>query len=212
MSLHALSTDAPGEVVILSGNEAIARGGLEAGLGYAAAYPGSPSSEVLGSLAPLARDGGFYAEWSTNEKVAIEGAAAASFATGVGLVGLIAVDGYVNLSPFLYGGTVTPMALPTALVMGLFGAGVVAAAGPSAWPTRAFVGPSVRARLLRILIPFIPAMLLVEMASRQATGYFTSVNPALEHALLMLVFTAMGPGGRRCGQQGTRHRKNDKPI
>ena len=120
--------------------------------------------------------------------------AAASLATGTGLVGLVAVDGYVNLSPFLYGGTVTPMALPTALVMALLGAGVVAAAGPSAAPTRAFVGPSVRARLLRILIPFIPAMLLVEGASRQATGYFTSFNPALDHALLMLVFTAMGLG------------------
>ncbi|MDP2703153.1 MAG: hypothetical protein Q8P98_13910, partial [Candidatus Rokubacteria bacterium] len=94
--------------------------------------------------------------------------AAASLATGTGLVGLVAVDGYVNLSPFLYGGTVTPIALPTALVMGLFGAGVVAAAGPSAWPTRAFVGPSVRARLLRILIPLIPAILLVSTAAEQA--------------------------------------------
>ena len=108
MSLHALSTDAPGEVVILSGNEAIARGGLEAGLGYAAAYPGSPSSEVLGSLAPLARDGGFYAEWSTNEKVAIEGAAAASFA-GVRAMTVMKADGLnVALDPLTslaYSGT-----------------------------------------------------------------------------------------------------------
>ena len=92
MSLHALGTDAPGQLVILSGNEAIARGALEAGLGYAASYPGSPSSEVLGSLGALARAGGFYAEWSTNEKVAMEGAAAASFA-GVRAMTVMKADG-----------------------------------------------------------------------------------------------------------------------
>ncbi|MBI3107446.1 MAG: PAS domain S-box protein [Candidatus Rokubacteria bacterium] len=120
--------------------------------------------------------------------------AAALLATATGLVGLVAVDGYANLNPFLYGGTVTPVALPTALAMVFLAAGVVAAAGPSARPTRAFVGPSVRARLLRVLIPFIPAMLLVEGVSRQATGYFTSFNPAIDHALVMLAFTALGLG------------------
>ncbi len=92
MSLHALRTDAPGDTVILSGNEAIARGALEAGLAFAAAYPGSPSSEILGSLGALARDFGFYAEWSTNEKVAMESAAAASFA-GVRAMTIMKADG-----------------------------------------------------------------------------------------------------------------------
>lgn len=92
MSLHALRKDAPGETVILSGNEAIARGGLEAGLAFAAAYPGSPSSEILGSLAALAGGLGFYAEWSTNEKVAMESAAAASFA-GVRAMTIMKADG-----------------------------------------------------------------------------------------------------------------------
>lgn len=68
------------------------------------------------------------------------------------------------------GGTITPMALPTALVMGLFGASVVAAAGPSAWPTRAFVGPFVRARLLRTFILTIPAMFLVSTAGSRQPG------------------------------------------
>ncbi len=92
MSLHALRTDAPGDTVILSGNEAIARGALEAGLAFAAAYPGSPSSEILGSLGALARDFRFYAEWSTNEKVAMESAAAASFA-GVRAMTIMKADG-----------------------------------------------------------------------------------------------------------------------
>ncbi|GAI93583.1 unnamed protein product [marine sediment metagenome] len=62
------------------GNEAIARGALEAGIGFATAYPGTPSSEIMGSLAPIAKKMGFYAEWSVNEMVAIEAAAGASFA------------------------------------------------------------------------------------------------------------------------------------
>jgi len=51
------------------GNEAIARGAYEAGVRVAAAYPGTPSTEIV---ANLARYDGVYAEWSTNEKVAYE--------------------------------------------------------------------------------------------------------------------------------------------
>ncbi|MEM2207865.1 MAG: indolepyruvate ferredoxin oxidoreductase subunit alpha [Sulfolobales archaeon] len=58
--------------VLYLGNEAIARGALEAGIGVAAAYPGTPSSEIVGSLAEVASDAGIYVEWSTNEKVAFE--------------------------------------------------------------------------------------------------------------------------------------------
>ena len=67
---------------LLMGNEAIVRGALEAGVSVAAGYPGTPSSEVLERLAELAKDeeNDLYAEWSTNEKVALEVAAAASFA------------------------------------------------------------------------------------------------------------------------------------
>ena len=68
-----------GELALLQGNEAIARGALEAGLSLAAAYPGNPSSEILETLADSAASAGIYAEWSANEKVALEVAAAASF-------------------------------------------------------------------------------------------------------------------------------------
>src|SRR5512134_1371365 len=59
----------------LSGNEATARGAWEAGVEVAAAYPGTPSTEILETLAGLP---GVYAEWSTNEKVALEAAFGAS--------------------------------------------------------------------------------------------------------------------------------------
>ncbi len=61
---------------LMSGNEGIARGAYEAGVTVAAAYPGTPSTEVVSNLADYA---GVYAEWSPNEKVALEVAMGASF-------------------------------------------------------------------------------------------------------------------------------------
>jgi indolepyruvate ferredoxin oxidoreductase alpha subunit len=69
-----------GAEVLLMGNEAIARGALEAGVRVAAGYPGTPSSEIIETLSRFSETGKLYVEWSTNEKVAMEVAAAASFA------------------------------------------------------------------------------------------------------------------------------------
>jgi indolepyruvate ferredoxin oxidoreductase alpha subunit len=66
--------------VLLMGNEAIARGALEAGVNVASSYPGTPSSEIIENLSRVAKERNLYVEWSTNEKVALEVAAAASFA------------------------------------------------------------------------------------------------------------------------------------
>jgi indolepyruvate ferredoxin oxidoreductase alpha subunit len=60
------------------GNEAIARGAIEAGVQCVASYPGTPSSEITETLVNIAKDIGFYAEWSVNEKVALEVAIAGS--------------------------------------------------------------------------------------------------------------------------------------
>jgi indolepyruvate ferredoxin oxidoreductase alpha subunit len=65
--------------VLFMGNEAIARGALEAGVSVVSGYPGTPSSEVIERLSEVARERKIYVEWSTNEKVALEVAAAASF-------------------------------------------------------------------------------------------------------------------------------------
>ncbi len=64
---------------LLMGNEAIARGALEAGVNVATSYPGTPASEIIENLAHVAKERNLYVEWSTNEKVALEVAAAASF-------------------------------------------------------------------------------------------------------------------------------------
>ena len=74
-----LIEDCPGKRALFLGNEAIARGALEAGVGVAASYPGTPASEILESLSSVASEANLYTEWSVNEKVAMEVAAAASF-------------------------------------------------------------------------------------------------------------------------------------
>jgi indolepyruvate ferredoxin oxidoreductase alpha subunit len=51
-----------GEKAILLGNEAIVRGALESGVGFAATYPGTPASEIGDTFAAVARNAGIYFE------------------------------------------------------------------------------------------------------------------------------------------------------
>jgi len=73
-------TGAAGSRHLLMGNEAIARGALEAGVSVIAGYPGTPSSEIIETLAKVSSQQNLYVEWSVNEKVAMEVAGAGSFA------------------------------------------------------------------------------------------------------------------------------------
>lgn len=71
-----------GERALMSGNEAIARGCLEAGVKVSTCYPGTPASEITDLLYAASEKTGMYVEYSTNEKVALEVAAGAAV-TGV---------------------------------------------------------------------------------------------------------------------------------
>ncbi|MGV8167397.1 MAG: indolepyruvate ferredoxin oxidoreductase subunit alpha [Alkaliphilus sp.] len=62
---------------LMTGNEAVARGAFEAGVTVAAAYPGTPSTEILENVAKYKE---IYSEWSPNEKVSLEVAIGASIA------------------------------------------------------------------------------------------------------------------------------------
>ena len=64
--------------LLMTGNEAIARGAYEAGVRFASAYPGTPSTEILENVATYKED--IVAEWATNEKVALEAAIGGSIA------------------------------------------------------------------------------------------------------------------------------------
>lgn len=87
--------------VFLLGNEAIARGLLEAGVNVATGYPGTPSSEILAALVPHARERGFHIEWSVNEKVAMEVAAGAAWAGARSVVTMKHVGLNVAADPFM---------------------------------------------------------------------------------------------------------------
>ena len=76
--MHKLLTDNPGQKMLLLGNEAIARGAIEAGVAVASTYPGTPSSEISLQFFQVSQQSKLYFEYSTNEKVAMEVAAAAA--------------------------------------------------------------------------------------------------------------------------------------
>jgi len=76
--MKELLVDESGKEVLLLGNEAIVRGALEAGIGHGSTYPGTPSSEIGNTFEKIAKEYGMYFEYSANEKVALETAAAAA--------------------------------------------------------------------------------------------------------------------------------------
>jgi indolepyruvate ferredoxin oxidoreductase alpha subunit len=87
---------------LLSGNEALALGAYHAGVRVAAAYPGTPSTEILENLA---RFPGLHAQWSANEKVAMEVALGASYAGVRALVSMKQVGLNVASDPFMAAAT-----------------------------------------------------------------------------------------------------------
>jgi len=83
---------------LLSGNEALALGAYHAGVAFASAYPGTPSTEIMEAVA-VHKD--IYAEWSTNEKVAAEVAMGACYAGARVMVSMKQVGLNVAADPFL---------------------------------------------------------------------------------------------------------------
>jgi len=73
-----VTANQPGKTYLMQGNEAFVRGALEAGVRFAAAYPGSPGSEIMATLGRVAEKRQLYAEWSTNEICAFQACMGAS--------------------------------------------------------------------------------------------------------------------------------------
>ncbi|BCS98774.1 indolepyruvate oxidoreductase subunit IorA [Desulfoluna limicola] len=76
--MHKLLTDNPGQKMLMLGNEAIARGAIEAGAAFTASYPGTPSSEISLNFFQMSKESDLYFEYSINEKVSVEVTAAAA--------------------------------------------------------------------------------------------------------------------------------------
>ena len=83
---------------LLSGNEALALGAYHAGVQVATAYPGTPSTEILENVS---RFKDIYAEWSTNEKVAMEVAMGAAYTGARAMVSMKMVGLNVASDPFI---------------------------------------------------------------------------------------------------------------
>lgn len=100
---------------LLTGNEAIARGVYEAGVKYASAYPGTPSTEILENIATYKQD--ILAEWAPNEKVALEAVIGASIAGARAIASMKHVGVNVAADPlftYAYTGVNAGMVLITA--------------------------------------------------------------------------------------------------
>ncbi|MGI6143213.1 MAG: indolepyruvate ferredoxin oxidoreductase subunit alpha [bacterium] len=83
--------------VLMTGNEAIARGAYEGGVNFAAAYPGTPSTEIIENLKQYKKE--IQVEWAANEKVAMETALGASIAGGRSLAAMKMVGVNVAADP-----------------------------------------------------------------------------------------------------------------
>lgn len=86
---------------LLMGNEAIGLGAIRAGVSLVAGYPGTPSTEILETVAKHNQGGAIHVEWSVNEKAALEVAAGASYAGARTLVTMKQVGLNVASDPLM---------------------------------------------------------------------------------------------------------------
>ncbi|EKD89037.1 MAG: hypothetical protein ACD_34C00224G0005 [uncultured bacterium] len=100
----------------------------------------------------------------------------------------IVLIGYLYGAPLFYGGTLTPMAIPTSIAFLCLSIGLMLTEGPTSWPLSGFIGPSIKARLLRTFIPAAILMVLIQ-------GFLSSdhspinINPALRVAVAAFIAT-----------------------
>jgi PAS domain S-box-containing protein len=85
---------------------------------------------------------------------------AATLALLAASIGFMVILAYLFDQPLLYGSPTIPVALTTAIALDFLGIGLFASAGPTCWPLRIVIGPSVKAQLLRGFLPFVIAIVL----------------------------------------------------
>lgn len=125
-----------------------------------------------------------------SRRSAVAGAAVGTLGSIVCLVGSLVALGYAYRAPLLYGGSVVPMALPTALAVTSLGLGLLGLAPRGSFPVRLVIGSSANARLLRAFLPIAPLGLLVDLALHQFE-LNQAIHAALEALLAATVVTAV---------------------
>lgn len=162
---------------VLLGNEAIAYGAVEAGLGFASGYPGTPSTEIIETLFRLSKKYGFYVEWSVNEKVALEAAYGAAISGVKSLVAMKHVGLNVALDPFTscaYTGVEAPLV-------------VVSADDPSMWSSQN--EQDNRMLALRSFVPVLEAGSIHEL--KDVTKHAFQVSERFKHPVMLRTTTRL---------------------
>jgi PAS domain S-box-containing protein len=94
--------------------------------------------------------------------------------------------GYFFGVPFFYGGTLIPVAMTTAFSFFFLSSGLLMIAGPSRWPLNSFTGNSLQARLMRLLIPSIVFVVLLQ-GFLSTKHVFIIINPAINVAVAAML-------------------------
>ena len=120
-------------------------------------------------------------------------------------IGFVIILGYLFGAPLLYGSSIIPVALTTAIALDLLGMGVWASAGPTCWPIRIVIGPSLNAQLLRAFLPLTIAIVLF-LGWFYVVGVSWIGNPALTTSLalffaLITVIPIASRTARRVGEE-----------
>lgn len=113
---------------------------------------------------------------------------ASSLATIVIFVGSIVILGYLYRTPLLYGGTIIPMALTTAVAFVFLGTGLIFTIGQEYWPQCLVTGLSTRARLMRAFLPVTVVIVIIMGWIYTVIVLQSKSNPALLSALLAILF------------------------
>jgi two-component system cell cycle sensor histidine kinase/response regulator CckA len=154
-------------------------------------HPEMHGGVPTGRISPLTASGLLLASLSllfvgTCRRHRALGAAGGALASLVALLGAVVTVGYLYGAPLLYGGSVVPMALTTAVAVGCLGLALIGLAPSDSFPLRLLLGPSARATLLRAFLPLAPSVVIVDLFLAQ----FEGLNPAI-HTSLEAVLSAM---------------------
>ena len=109
----------------------------------------------------------------------------------VAFAGFIAVLGYLFGTPFLYGGHVIPLSIPTSITFLLLGLGIIGIAGPRGIFLRQFIGSTTNARVLRAILPVVLSAIILKDLLDVILTDDLQVKPALLLAILAIVFSVL---------------------
>ena len=166
-------------------------------------FGGVPTGRMspLTALAVLAASLGLLFLGNAGRRRAL-GAAGAGLALAVCLLGGVVALGYLFGAPPLYGGTLVPMAFPTAVAVGCLGLGLLGVGPRDTSPLRMLTRPTIGATLLRAFLPVAPITIGMALLFGRNEGLNTRLDIALATLLSALVVTVfVSYAARHVGRQ-----------